>query len=123
LQVLAWAAGAQLRTVEQALDAGWRAYSPLVLAAATASPRLRRPLAIGLTASVAADWLRRRPRLNPLAFGALRAADDLAYAAGVWLGCARARTLGPLVPELVPGLRVTAARARSAIAARRRRSG
>jgi hypothetical protein len=114
--VLAWAAGAQLRIVQQALDAGWRAYPPLILAAATASPRLRRPLAIALTASVAGDWLQRRPRLDPFRFGALRAADDLAYAAGVWLGCARERTLGPLVPELVPGPRGTLARVRPSVA-------
>ena len=113
LRVLGWAAGVQVRIVQQALNAGWRAYPPLVLAAATASPRLRRPLAIALTASVAADWLQRRPRLDPLRFGALRAADDLAYAAGVWLGCARGRTLGPLVPELVPGPRVMLARVTS----------
>ncbi|HEX5191216.1 MAG TPA: mycofactocin biosynthesis glycosyltransferase MftF [Solirubrobacteraceae bacterium] len=101
-QLIVWAAGAQLRIVQQALDAGWRVYPPLVLAAALTTPRLRRPLAIALAASVAADWLARRPRLDPVSFGALRAADDLAYAAGVWLGCARERTLGPLVPELVP---------------------
>jgi mycofactocin glycosyltransferase len=100
--VLRWAASAQLEIVRQALDAGWRAYSPLLLVAAATSPRLRRPLAIALTTSVAADWVQRRPRLDPLRFGALRVADDLAYAAGVWLGCARARTPGPLVPRLVP---------------------
>ena len=36
-------------------------------------------------------------------FGALRAADDLAYATGVWLGCLRARTVGPLIPAVVRG--------------------
>ena len=34
------------------------------------------------------DWVDRRPRLDPVRFAALRIADDLAYAAGVWLGCA-----------------------------------
>ena len=116
LQVLRWAAGAQLRIVQQALDAGWRAYPPLVLAAAAASPRLRRPLAIALAASVAADWLERRPRLDPLRFGALRAADDLAYAAGVWQGCARERTVGPLVPRVVPEPGDVRARIRSSVA-------
>ena len=64
---------------------------------------LRRPLAAGLAISVAADWVTRRPRLDPVRFGALRAADDLSYAAGVWLGCVRARTASPLVPKLVSG--------------------
>jgi mycofactocin glycosyltransferase len=116
LQLLRWAAGAQLRIVQQALDAGSRAYPPLVLAAAMASPRLRRPIAIALTAAVAADWLERRPRLDPLRFGALRAADDLAYAAGVWRGCVRERTVGPLVPRVVPGPGDVRARIRSGVA-------
>ena len=106
LELLKWAVGAQLRIAQQALDAGWRAYPPLVFAAAATSPRLRRAITIGLTASVAADWLQRRPRLDPLRFGALRAADHLAYAIGVWRGCARERTLVPLVPGLVPTPRV-----------------
>ena len=66
-------------------------------------PGLRRSLAAGLALSVIADWLARRPRLDPVRFGALRVADDLSYAAGVWLGCIRARTASPLVPKLVSG--------------------
>jgi mycofactocin glycosyltransferase len=104
-QTLAIAAEAQLRQARQVADAAWRAYPPLVAMAAVASPRLRRPLAAGMAVSIAADWITRRPRLDPVRFGALRAADDLAYATGVWLGCARARTLGPLVPQLVSGPR------------------
>jgi mycofactocin system glycosyltransferase len=103
LQLLGFTASAQLRVGRQLLDAAWRAYPPLVAAAAVARPRARRPLAAGLAVSVAADWITRRPRLDPLRFGALRAADDLAYAAGVWLGCARARTASPLIPKLVSG--------------------
>jgi mycofactocin system glycosyltransferase len=113
--VLRWAASAQLEIVRQALDAGWRAYPPLLLVAAATSPRLRRPLAIGLTTSVAADWVQRRPRLDPLRFGALRVADDLAYAAGVWLGCARERTPGPLVPKLAPAPAAASERIRSSV--------
>jgi mycofactocin system glycosyltransferase len=105
LQLLGFAARAQLRIGRQLLDAAWRAYPPLVLAAAVAAPRARRPLAAGLAISVAADWVTRRPQLDPVRFGALRAADDLAYAAGVWLGCVRARTASPLIPKLVSGPR------------------
>ena len=103
LQLLRFVAGAQLRIGRQVLDAGWRAFPPLIVAAAVARPKLRRSLAAGLTVSVAADWLTRRPRLDPVRFGALRAADDLSYATGVWLGCIRARTASPLVPKLVSG--------------------
>lgn len=103
-QMLAVAADAQLRVALQLLDAAGRAYSPLILAATVhprSARRARRATVAGLAVSIAADWCTRRPRLDPLRFGALRAADDLAYAAGVWLGCVRARTAGPLVPALV----------------------
>jgi mycofactocin system glycosyltransferase len=104
-QMLAVAAGAQLRVGQQLLDAAWRAYPPLVLAAARRSRRARRGAAAALAVSVSADWAQRRPRLDPVRFGALRVADDLAYATGVWLGCVRARTAGPLMPALVRGPR------------------
>ncbi len=91
-------ARAQVRAARQLLDAAWRAYPPVVLATAITSRRARRLAAAGLAVSVAADWLERRPRLDPLRFGALRLADDLAYATGLWLGCLRARRAGPLVP-------------------------
>jgi mycofactocin system glycosyltransferase len=103
LQLLGFTAGAELRVARQVLDAAWRAYPPLVCAAAVAHPPARRPIAAGLALSVATDWITRRPRLDPIRFGALRAADDLAYAAGVWLGCICARTASPLVPKLVSG--------------------
>jgi mycofactocin glycosyltransferase len=103
LELLRFVASAQLRIGRQMLDAGWRAYPPLLAGAAVARPQVRRSLAAGLAVSVIADWLTRRPRLDPVRFGALRAADDLAYATGVWLGCIRARTASPLVPKLVSG--------------------
>ena len=105
VQMLAVAAAAQLRVGRQLLDAAWRAYPPFVFAAAGRSRRARRIAAAALTVSIAADWAQRRPRLDPVRFGVLRTADDLAYATGVWLGCLRARTVGPLVPALVRGPR------------------
>ena len=96
-------ADTQLALGRQVLDAGWRAYPPLVLGACVRCPRARAPLAAGLVGSALADWRERRPRLDPLRFAGLRAADDLAYAAGVWLGCVRARTLAPLVPGILRG--------------------
>ena len=93
-------ARAQLRAGQRVLDSAWHAYPPLVIAAARArgDPGGSRA---GLATSIAADWVQRRPRLDPLRFGALRTADDLAYATGVWLGCVRAREAGPLTPRIV----------------------
>ncbi len=108
-------ARARLRAARRMLDAAWRAYSPLLLAAIVSSRRARRPAAAALAISVAADYLERRPRLDPLRYGALKAADDLAYATGVWLGCIKARNAGPLLPRLVASPRRDnpAARART----------
>jgi mycofactocin system glycosyltransferase len=100
-ELVAVAAGAQLRAGRQLLDAAWRAYPPVVLAAAVGSRRMRRLGVAGLAVSIAADWAQRRPRLDPVRYGALRTADDLAYATGVWLGCLRSRTAGPLIPKVV----------------------
>jgi len=49
------------------------------------------------------EWWQRRPALDPLRWAAASLADDLAYGAGVWVGCWRARTLGPLLPGLASG--------------------
>ena len=101
-EVALMAAGAHGRVARQAFDACWRAYPPL-LAAALATRRGRRLVAGGLAVSVALDWRERRPALDPVRYGALRVADDLAYATGVWLGCIRARQAGPLLPALARG--------------------
>jgi mycofactocin system glycosyltransferase len=102
-QMVGVAASAQLRQGRLLLDAGCRAYPPVLLAAAVMAPRIRRPLTAGLAISVLCDWVDRRPRLDPVRFAGLRVADDLAYAAGVWAGCAQARTLGPLIPMITRG--------------------
>jgi hypothetical protein len=47
-----------------------------------------------------AEWWNRRPPLDPARYSALRLADAAAYGAGVWAGCVRERTLGPLLPRL-----------------------
>jgi mycofactocin system glycosyltransferase len=46
------------------------------------------------------DWLRRRPTLDPVRWTVASIADDMAYGAGVWLGCLGEGTFGPLVPKL-----------------------
>ena len=46
------------------------------------------------------DWAGHRPRLDPIRFVALRLTDDVAYAAGVWAGCWRERSIRALWPDL-----------------------
>ena len=62
--------------------------------------RLRLALLAGVLAPPIVDWVRNRPDIAPLPYVALRLTDDMAYAAGVWVGSVRAGTLEPLLPEV-----------------------
>jgi mycofactocin system glycosyltransferase len=74
--------------------------APLVVAAGRRS-RWAAVVATGLLAAPPiVEWARRRPTLDPLRFTLASVADDVAYGIGVWIGCARARSLGPLIPSL-----------------------
>jgi mycofactocin system glycosyltransferase len=94
-ELAGFAVASQARTARQIADAAWRAHAPVLVT----TRRGRRFLAAALLAGSAADYVARRPALDPLRFTALRAADDLAYVTGVWAGCARARTAAPLIPR------------------------
>lgn len=67
---------------------------------ATVSRRSRPALAAATVVPAVLEWRRRRPALDPVRFVGLRLADDLAYAAGVWAGCAREKSASALLPDL-----------------------
>ena len=77
-----------------------RPWWPFALAAAATCRRLRPAVLAAAVVPAAVDWCRTRPSVDPASYVGLRIADDLAYGAGVWLGCARSRTLAPLKPDL-----------------------
>jgi mycofactocin system glycosyltransferase len=77
-----------------------RAWAPAAAVLALASRRSRPALAAAVVVPGALEWLQRRPRLDPVRFLGLRLGDDLAYAAGVWAGCARERSARALLPDL-----------------------
>jgi hypothetical protein len=77
-----------------------RAWPPAAVLLAVVSRRSRPALAAAVVVPGLLEWLDRRPRLDPARFLALRLADDLAYAAGVWAGCARERSARALLPDL-----------------------
>ena len=77
-----------------------RTYAPVALAAA-ATGRFRRAGLALLLAPAAVDWWATRPPLDPFRYALAHAADDVAYGAGLWAGCLRARTGRPLVPRVV----------------------
>lgn len=99
-----WATGRQLAA------ALWRTYLPVALVGALVSARARRALVAAAVLPALTDLRRLRPGGNPLAFVALRTLDDAAYCTGVWIGCLRERTIGPLVPVVAdwPGRRPAA---------------
>ncbi|MFH8249344.1 mycofactocin biosynthesis glycosyltransferase MftF [Microbacterium sp. B2969] len=78
-----------------------RHWWPATLAVGLFSPRVRRAAAIAAVADVVWEYLRLRPRLDPVRFGAARRLDDLAYGAGVWWGALRGRSPKALLPAIV----------------------
>lgn len=70
----------------------------------TRRTRIRRRLALAslLAGPLAAEWLRARPRLDPLRFTLAYLADEAAYGAGVYRGALRERLITPLLPKLAP---------------------
>lgn len=98
-RAFAWSAQASVDTLAGAGFAATALAAPALLALA-ARPRTRSAAIALLTASPLLEWRRRRPRLDPLRWCGAAIADDVAYGAGVWWGCARSRTLRPLLPTL-----------------------
>ena len=84
-----------------------RTWWPAALAAAVVSRRARRAVVAAAVVPPLVDWFAGDRTVDPAAYVALRLLDDLAYGAGVWAGCVRARTIVPLVPDLTswPGRR------------------
>ena len=99
------AAGGTLKSALPALHGLTRAWSP-ALVVGLCWPRTRRAAAFALVAPALGDWCTDRTDLDPLRYAGLHVADDVAYGAGVWLGCIKARTLGPLLPRIVFKARV-----------------
>ncbi len=117
-----------VRAAVPALSGVARAWSPALLAA-LAFRRTRRAAALALLLPAVADWRKDRTTrkdgtgLGPWPYLALHAADDAAYGAGVWLGCAREGTVAPLVPRVTFRNRVWSARALRDSLGRRARRG
>lgn len=86
-----------LRTTAAAVTGPW------LPAAAFVARRSRRGLAVLAAAVVGrhlAEWRRLRPAIDPASWVALRVADDVSTATGIWRGCVRAHTIAPLLPRI-----------------------
>jgi len=102
------------RAALPALSGLVRAWSPALLAG-LAFRRTRRAAALALLLPALDDWRKDRKQnkdgtdLDAWPYLALHVADDAAYGAGVWLGCARQRTVAPLLPRVSLRARVWSA--------------
>jgi mycofactocin system glycosyltransferase len=86
----------EARHLGRALTGPWL---PL-LAAASSRRRLRRRAWAIVLAGVAAEWAGDGLRPSPGLYALGRPLEDLARGLGVWLGCARERHLGALLPRV-----------------------
>jgi mycofactocin glycosyltransferase len=103
------AGGGTARSVLPTLGEAVRAWSPLV-AVGLLHRRTRRASALALLIPALRDWATDSGDLDPFRYTVLHVADDLSYGAGVWLGCIRERTVGPLVPRVSWRARVWSSR-------------
>ena len=103
------AGGGTARSALPALAGLVRAWSPALLLG-LAFRRTRRACALALLAPALKAWTGVPEVMDPLRFTALHVADDVAYGAGVWVGCARERTVVPLVPRVAWRSRVWSSR-------------
>lgn len=79
-----------------------RTWLPLAAASAVPSRRARAALAAAVILPALVQWRERRPALDPVRWMVASLLDDAAYCAGVWAGCARERSLAPLLPSWRP---------------------
>jgi len=122
------AADGTTRAAVPALSGLTRAWSPALLAG-LAFPRTRKPAALALLIPAFADLMKDSKQrqdgsdIRPGPYVALHVADDAAYGAGVWLGCARERTVAPLVPRVSFRSRVWSAQSLRQSLSRQRQAG
>jgi mycofactocin system glycosyltransferase len=77
-----------------------RHWWPVAVVLSIFSRRIRRALIVSAVADAAIEWVRLRPDLDPVRFGATRRLDDLAYGAGVWWSAIKGRSLRGVLPYI-----------------------
>jgi mycofactocin glycosyltransferase len=106
------AGGGTTRAALPTLASLTRAWSP-ALVLGLLFRRTRTMAALALVVPAVAEWTGDRRGVDPVRAVAVHVAEDVAYGTGVWIGCARERTLVPLIPRVAwrarvwssPGLR------------------
>jgi mycofactocin system glycosyltransferase len=90
---------ADAAAVGHALRREWWPIGALAVAFSSRSA-LARAATAAMIAPVAWEWLRKRPDVDPLRYGALRLIEDAAYGSGVIESAIRRRTWAPLTPSI-----------------------
>jgi mycofactocin system glycosyltransferase len=99
----AWSAqGAGWTLIGLGRAATMLAWPGLVLLAVRGGRTRRAALALVLIPP-AVEWVRRRPDLGLARWVVASVADDIAYGSGVWTGCLRTGTFGPVLPASAAG--------------------
>jgi mycofactocin system glycosyltransferase len=98
-RALTWAASGVVQTAVGNSRAARRLAAP-ILFAAIATRATRRGALLLLASSAVEEWVRTRPRLDPIRWAAADLAEDVAYGLGVWHGCLARRTFEPIRPTL-----------------------
>lgn len=80
-----------------------RHWWPLTIVLALGSKRVRRAALVAALGDAAIEYVRLRPRLDPVRFTLARRLDDVAYGAGVWWSSIRGRSAAALKPRVVRG--------------------
>ncbi len=93
------AGGGTVRAALPALASLTRAWSP-VLVLGLIFGRTRRASALALLLPALSELSTDQDALDPVHAVALHVADDVAYGTGIWVGCARERTVVPLIPRI-----------------------
>ena len=87
------------RVLAQAGRAATMLAAPGLVLLATRGRRGARAAALLTVVPPVVEWWRTRPGLDLPRWVVASVADDVAYGAGVWTGCLRARSFGPLLPR------------------------
>jgi mycofactocin system glycosyltransferase len=101
IQVWRWCGGSAGWTVMGLGRAATMLAAPGLVGLAATGRRGRRAAVVLVLVPPVVDWVRNRPDLDLPRWVAASVADDLAYGAGVWIGCLRTRTVAPLVPAVI----------------------
>ncbi len=93
------AGGGTTRAALPTLASLTRAWSPALILG-LAFRRTRAPSVLALVVPALHEWATDHQGFDPARAVAVHVADDVAYGTGVWVGCARERTLVPLIPRI-----------------------